>query len=79
MKNLQLSEAKTHFSTVLKDVEAGKEIAISYDKKKELIAVIIPYKTWQKSRKRTLGTLKGKAKVEFSADFSITDEELLSL
>jgi hypothetical protein len=48
------------------------------DKKKEVIAVIISHKTWQKARKRTVGTLKGKAKVEFSADFSITDEELLN-
>jgi prevent-host-death family protein len=79
MKTLQVAEAKTHFSTVLKDVEAGNEVAISYGKKKETIAVIIPYETWKKIKKRELGTLKGKAKIKFSVDFSMTDEELISL
>jgi prevent-host-death family protein len=51
MKTLQVAEAKTHFSTVLKDVEAGNEVAISYGKKKETIAVIIPYETWKKTKK----------------------------
>ena len=42
MKTLQLAEAKTHFSSVLKDVEAGNDVAIVYGKKKQVIAVIIP-------------------------------------
>jgi prevent-host-death family protein len=79
MKTLPLAEAKTHFSSVLKDVELGNEIAISYGKKKETIAVIIPYEKWKKSQKRELGTLKHKAKVTFSKDFSITAEELINL
>ncbi|MCL2792657.1 MAG: type II toxin-antitoxin system Phd/YefM family antitoxin [Spirochaetaceae bacterium] len=41
MKTLQ--SAKAHFSSVLKDVEAGNEIAITYGKKKQTIAVIVPY------------------------------------
>jgi antitoxin (DNA-binding transcriptional repressor) of toxin-antitoxin stability system len=79
MKTLQVAEAKTNFSAVLKDVEAGNEVAISYGKKKETIAVIIPYGTWKKTKTRELGTLKGTAKINFSADFSMTDEELISL
>lgn len=78
MKTLQVAEAKTHFSTVLKDVEAGNEIAISYGKRKETIAVIVPYEAWKKSRKRELGTLKGKGTVKFSKDWYITDDELMS-
>jgi prevent-host-death family protein len=77
MKTLQVAEAKTHFSAVLKDVEAGNEVAISYGKKKETIAVIIPYKTWKKTKKRELGTLKGKGSVQFSKDWYMTDEELI--
>ena len=79
MKTLSLAEAKTHFSSVLKDVGMGNEIAISYGRKKETIAVIIPYKTWKKSKKRQLGTLEGKVKIKFAKDFSITDEELINL
>jgi antitoxin (DNA-binding transcriptional repressor) of toxin-antitoxin stability system len=79
MKTLSLAEAKTHFSSILKDVGMGNEIAISYGRKKETIAVIIPYETWKKSKKRQLGTLEGKVKIKFSKDFSITDEELINL
>ena len=79
MKTLQSAEAKTHFSSVLKDVEAGNEVAISFGKKKENIAVIIPYEKWKKNQKRQLGTLEGKMSVKFSRNFSMTDEELLSL
>ena len=79
MKTLQSAEAKTHFSSVLKDVEAGNEVAISYGRRKETIAVIIPYEKWKKNQKRQLGTLEGKMSVEFAKDFSITAEELINL
>jgi prevent-host-death family protein len=79
MKTLQLAEAKTHFSSILKDVEAGNEIGITYGKKKRAIAVIIPYEKWKKGQKRQLGTLEGKMSVEFSDDFSMTEEELINL
>jgi antitoxin (DNA-binding transcriptional repressor) of toxin-antitoxin stability system len=78
MKTLSLAEAKTHFSAILKDVGLGNEVAISYGKKKETIAVIIPYETWKKSKKRQLGALEGTAAVKFSKDFSMTDEELIN-
>ena len=79
MKTLQLAEAKTQFSSVLRDVEAGNEIAISYGKRKKTIAVIIPYEKWKKSQKRQLGTLEGKMSVKFAKDFAMTDEELIDL
>jgi prevent-host-death family protein len=79
MKTVPLAEAKNHFSAVLKDVESGNEVAISYGKKKETIAVIIPYEKWKKSNKRELGTLKHRAAVTFSKDFSITTEEFINL
>jgi antitoxin (DNA-binding transcriptional repressor) of toxin-antitoxin stability system len=78
MKILSLAEAKTHFSAILKDVGLGNEVAISYGKKKETIAVIIPYETWKKSKKRQLGTLEGIVTVKFSKDFYMTDEELIN-
>jgi prevent-host-death family protein len=79
MKTLQSAEAKTHFSSILKDVEAGNEVAIAYGRKKKTVAVIIPYEKWKKSQKRQLGTLEGKMSVRFAANFSITDEELVKL
>jgi antitoxin (DNA-binding transcriptional repressor) of toxin-antitoxin stability system len=79
MKTLSLAEAKARFSAVLKDVGLGNEVAITYGRKKETIAVIIPYKAWKKSKKRQLGSLEGKVTVKFSKDFSIGDEELVNL
>jgi prevent-host-death family protein len=78
MKQLPLSEAKTHFSSVLKEVAAGAEIAISYGKKKQTIAVIVPFEQYKKTKTRELGTLKNRGDVEFAEDFSMTDEELLN-
>jgi antitoxin (DNA-binding transcriptional repressor) of toxin-antitoxin stability system len=81
MKTLQSAEAKTHFSSILKlkDVEAGNEVVIAYGKKKQTIAVIIPYEKWKKSQKRELGTLEGKMSVSFRDDFKMTDEEIINL
>jgi prevent-host-death family protein len=79
MKTLQSAEAKTHFSSVLRDVEAGNEVAISYGKQKRTVAVIIPFEKWKNAQKRQLGSLEGKMTVKFSSDFTMTDEELLNL
>jgi len=78
MKALQSAEAKTHFSSVLREVEAGNEVAITYGRKKQTIAVIVPYDLWKKTKKRQLGTLRTRATVRFSADFAMSDEELLN-
>jgi antitoxin (DNA-binding transcriptional repressor) of toxin-antitoxin stability system len=79
MKTLQSAEAKTHFSSILRDIQAGNEVAIVYGRKKETVAVIIPYEQWKKNQKRRLGTLEGKVSVQFADDFAMTDEELVNL
>ena len=79
MIKLQSAKAKTHFSSVLKDIAAGNEIAITYGKNKQTVAVIIPYEKWKKNKKRQLGTLEGKMSVSFSKNFSMSDEELINL
>lgn len=78
MESVQSAKAKAHFSSILKDVEAGNEVAITYGKNKQTIAVIIPYKKWKKNQKRLLGTLEGKMSVTFKKGFSMTDEELIN-
>jgi antitoxin (DNA-binding transcriptional repressor) of toxin-antitoxin stability system len=77
MKTLPLAEVKTNFSSLLKEVQACNEIAVSYGKKRETIAVIVPYKEYKRSKKRKLGSLKGKMKVIFENDFSITDADFI--
>jgi len=79
MKTMQVAKAKTHFSSLLKEVESGNEIGITYGKKQETVAVIIPFENWKKNQKRVLGTLQGKVTVTFADDYKMTEEEFINL
>ena len=78
MKTLPVGEFKTHFSEVLDEVKTGAEIIITYGRKKENIAVIIPYAKFQKRNIITLGLLKNK-KMKINNDFKMSAEELLNI
>lgn len=77
MKTLQVADLKANFSEILEDVKKGEEITISYGRKKEKIAVIVPYSKYKKSMNRRLGILEGKAGYEIPENFKFTDEEFL--
>jgi antitoxin (DNA-binding transcriptional repressor) of toxin-antitoxin stability system len=79
MKYLQVGEFKSKFSKVLEDLKKGEEITISFGKKREKIAVIIPYSKYKKNSVRKLGMLEKKASFKIKEDFSISDEELLNV
>ena len=49
MKTLQVGELKSNFSKILEEVKHGEEIAISFGRKKETIAVIIPFSKYKKN------------------------------
>ena len=78
MKTLAVAEVRTNFSSLLKEVESGKEIGISFGRRKDIIAVIIPIDEYKKIKTRRLGTLEGKASVEFKGEWKISDEEFLN-
>ncbi len=78
METLKVGEFKTRFSDVLKKVRSGKEIIISFGKKNEKVAVLVPYKKYKSTKPRTLGLLEGKAVCNIKDDFQISDEELFS-
>jgi prevent-host-death family protein len=77
MKTFAVGEFKTHFSEIIERVRAGEEIIISYGKKKENVAVLIPYAAYKTKRIR-LGLLQAKT-LKIHDDFKITEEELLGL
>lgn len=77
MKNLQVGELKTKFSEILNDVKKGEEVTISFGKKKEKIAVIVPYSKYKKKTDRNLGILEKKASFKLFDDFKISDDDLL--
>ena len=74
MKTYSVADFKAHFSEILGMVQEGEEIGISYGKKKEVVAILVPKK---KQKKRVLGALEGKVKIEFGPDWKMTAEELL--
>ncbi len=75
---MPVGELKTHFSQIIEDVKHGEEVIISYGKKKENIAVIIPYSKYKNKNRIKLGILKDKAKYKFNEDFKMTSDELLN-
>ena len=79
MQTMTVGHFKSHFSEVLDIVKHGEDVVISYGKKKENIAVLVPFDRYAGKPKRTLGMLAGKASFTTSADFKITDDELLTL
>ncbi len=77
MQTMTVGELKAQFSEILEKVREGEEIVISYGKKREKVAVLLPYSRYSKKRERKLGLLKGHATCIIHDDFKITDEELL--
>lgn len=79
MKTIQVGDLKTHFSEILNQVKKGNEIIISYGRKKEKVAKIIPYRSNNDKIPRKLGILKGKASCKIKKDFEMTAKEFLNL
>ncbi len=78
MKTMTVGELKAHFSEVLSQVvDGGHPVAISYGRKKEMVAAIVPYSMLDKREPRPLGVLKGRGRYVVHEDFSVSDEEML--
>ena len=79
MKTLQVGEFKSHFSEVIENIKKGEEVAISFGKKKEKIAVLVPYSKYIKKVSRKIGLLENKASFTLSSDFKVSDEAFFNL
>ncbi|MDR2214584.1 MAG: type II toxin-antitoxin system Phd/YefM family antitoxin [Nevskiaceae bacterium] len=78
MKTMTVGEFKAQFSTVLDQmIKNGKPIAISYGKKKEKIAALVPYGQIAPKAARVLEPMKGRARCIIREDFSMTDDQFL--
>jgi len=79
MKTLTYMEVKNNFPVIWDTIRNGEEIVVSTEKRREKIAVIIPYERYQRKKQRPLGILKGKATYNIKDNLKITDEEFLFL
>lgn len=77
MKTISVGDLKTHFSEILKSVERGEKIAITYGRKKEIKALLVPNEI--KKQKRKLGILEGKATFTFVGGHNTTAEEFFGV
>jgi prevent-host-death family protein len=78
MQTLTIGEFKARFSEVLENVRKGRKIVISYGKKREKVAVIVPYSAYASTQERRLGLLKDRAECIIHDDFEMTDDEMLA-
>jgi hypothetical protein len=61
----------------LKKIRSGQKIVISYGKKREKVAVIVPYSAYASTPERSLGLLKDRAECIIHDDFKISEKEML--
>jgi len=77
METLTAAQFKARFSEVLEKIRRGQRIAITYGRKREKVAIIIPYSESFEGGKRKIGLLEGKASFKVRKGFKLTDEEML--
>lgn len=80
MKKVQVGEFKANFSEIIKQVkEEGQEYLVSYGKKKEAAAILMPVERYKQLKgKRKFGLLEGKGSFELADDFKLDDDSFLS-
>ena len=79
MDSLPVGEFKSQFADILSQVRLGKRYLVTYGKKKEKIAVLVPYNSYQSTKEPfKLGLLKNKGELVIHDDFEMTDEEFLN-
>ncbi len=79
MKTMTVGELKARFSEVLGQIiKNGEPVVISYGRKKEKIAAIIPYSRLKPQSERSLGLLRGRASCVIHDDFALSDGEMLN-
>jgi len=70
-------QAKTHFSRLLKEAEAGKEVIVMRGTKP--VAKIVPIAETAESKRRLAGLYRGLVTYDDKALDPLTDEELVEL
>ncbi len=77
METIPVGQLKARFAEVLATVRAGGSVIVSYGRKHENVAALVPLDQVRQPGRRQLGLLAGRASVEFADDFAISDEEFL--
>jgi prevent-host-death family protein len=76
MKTLAVGDFKAHFSEVLKEVESGEKVIITYGRNKKSVAVLIPISELNQNNSITVGLLQDQV-LQIHDDFEMTEEEFV--
>jgi hypothetical protein len=78
MKTLSVGDFKAHFSDVIKLIQKGEIIAVTFGKSKKVIGYFgaNPGKQ-EKKKRRKLGILQDKIEYQFNEGWYMSDEELI--
>jgi prevent-host-death family protein len=79
MESIPVGELRANFSAILGRVKNGEKIVITNGKKKEKVAVLMPYIQLKSKKGRKLGLLKGMSNYAVKGNFRIDEEAFLSL
>lgn len=77
MHTYTTAELKAHFSDVISEVREGETVIVTYGRRKEKVAAIVPYEQLNVRAPRPLGVLEESAGYRAVDDFEMSDEELL--
>ncbi len=79
MKTLPVGQFKSQFSSVVDDLRRGEEVMITYGRKREPLATIVPQSKIKKPDYSVkIGDLEAKGWKYKMYDFEMTDEEFLN-
>ena len=76
---MPVGEFKSHFSEVLKQVEKGNEIVISYGRNRRNIAALLPFAKYKRNRGRGrhIGILQKTARFSIQEPFAMSEKEFM--
>ena len=77
IETIPVGKLKARFAAVLATVRAGGSVIVSYGRKHESGAALVPLGQLRQPVARRLGSLAGRASVAFASDFEMTEEEFL--
>jgi antitoxin (DNA-binding transcriptional repressor) of toxin-antitoxin stability system len=75
MKVMSVGEFKRDFSAALQRVRAGEPIAVSYGRKKAIVAVLAPPAEGYRKGTRKLGRYAGQVRVRFAGHWQLDESE----
>jgi antitoxin (DNA-binding transcriptional repressor) of toxin-antitoxin stability system len=74
----KVGEFKSRFSEMVKRVERGESVAVTYGRKRNPVAMLVSPASIVPAQKRQLGKFADRLEVEFPEDWKMTEEEFLN-